>query len=135
MWLAQAQADHLLCSRSFLFGLETWNNCAYYGKLSFCYIKLQTPAVDLNYLYRWVLAESCYFIIPQVERCLDNMSRLFFFFFFFSFHGCHEKLGLNFSYQQFYSLFLLRKCAHWLKMNQNAVECLFPDLWFSVFIW
>lgn len=60
------------------FGLETWNNCACDGKLSFCYIKLQTPAVDLDYLYRWILADSCYFIIPQVERCLDKMTFFFF---------------------------------------------------------
>lgn len=52
--------------------------------------------MDLDYLYRWVLADSCYFIIPQVERCLDNMTRLFFFF-----HGCREELGLELGLELF----------------------------------
>lgn len=60
------------------FELETRNNRAYDGRLSFSYIILQTPAVDLDYLYRWVLADSCYLIIPQVQRCLDSMTNLFF---------------------------------------------------------
>lgn len=78
-YLTLAQLDHfgLLCHFSCLFVLESWNNCAYDGSLS-CYVKVQTPAEDLDYLCRWILADSCYFIIPQVERCLDNMTCPFF---------------------------------------------------------
>lgn len=67
VWLAQAQANSLkvFFFISFFCRSETWTNCAYDGKLSFSYIKLQTPAVDLDYLYRWLLADSYNFIIPQ----------------------------------------------------------------------
>lgn len=108
------------------FWMETWSNCAYDGTLSFCYIKLQTPAVDLDYLYRWVLADSCYSIIPQFHRWRSVWIICLFFF-----YGCHEK---PFIPAVFSSLPSQEVCMIRIN-NQTQERVCFLVFDFSVLIW